>query len=85
MNGAECHATGISATYTQRLTVVALFHLCPVSSPPLPFVTSPVVGHMTLLYINYGHFSLVLHIQCPFVYTTDALHKGDTRLGGKLL
>lgn len=38
---------------------------------------------MTLLYIDCGHFGFELHIQCPFVYTTDALHKGDTQHGGK--
>lgn len=37
---------------------------------------------MTLLSINCGHFGFELHIQCPFVYTTDALHKSDTQLGG---
>lgn len=47
---------------------------CPVSTPP-PYVTSPVLGHVTLLYIDCGHFGFKLHIQCPFVYTTDALHK----------
>lgn len=50
--------------------------------PPL-CVTSPVLGHVTLLYIDCGHFGFELHIQCPFVYTTDALHKSDTQLGGK--
>lgn len=59
---------------------------CPVSTllPPPPLrVTSPVLGHVTLLYIDCGHFGFELHIQCPFVYTTDALHKSDTQLGGK--
>lgn len=44
------------------------------SQPPPPCVTSPVLGHVTLLYIDCGHFGFELHIQCPFVYTTDALH-----------
>lgn len=52
-------------------------------NPPPPCVTSPVLGHVTLLYIDCGHFGFELHIQCPFVHTTDALRKGVTQLGGK--
>ena len=85
-NGAECHTTAfLHHTHTRTHTDGSvLVHSCPVSTPfPLPRVSSPVLGHVTLLYIDCGHFGFELHIQCPLVYTTDALRKGDTQLGGE--
>lgn len=75
-----------STTHTHKQTDGCIW--LPSCSPPsilLPFVcvTSPVLGHVTSLYIDCGHFFFKLHIQCPYVHTTDALHGNDTQLGSK--
>lgn len=55
----------------------------PASPSSLPFVWHHLFWVMWPCFsINCGHFGFELHIQCPFVYTTDALHKSDTQLGG---
>lgn len=54
------------------------FHSCPLSNLPLLCDITCFLGHVTLLYIDCGHFGL--RIQCPFVYTTRcSTLKGHTR------
>lgn len=79
------HYTHTHAHTNRLMAVFGYVHvqsLPPPPSPP-PCVTSPFLGHVTLLYIDCGHFGFESHIKCPFVYTTDALQKGVTQLGGK--
>lgn len=63
------------------MPVVGYLH---VQSKPLPplCVTLAVLGHVTLLYINCGHFGFESHIQCPFVYTTDAPRESYSEANG---
>lgn len=68
-------------THTHKQTDGRVWiHSCPVSTPfllwhHLFWVTWPC------FILTVGTLVFELHIQCPLVYTTDSLHKGDTRLG----
>lgn len=75
-------------THTHRL--LALFGYVHVLSPPHPVpLPLPLVWHHLFWVIwpcfilTVGTLVFELRIRCPFVYTTDALHKDDTQVWGR--
>lgn len=87
----NCKLTVLSATspaflqhaHTHKQTDGRVWlHSCPVSTPSLLWHHLFWVMWPCFI-LTVGTLVFELHIQCPFVYTTDSLNKGDTQLGGK--